>query len=142
MIDLTEVKVHLKHENKYLMFYQKKYGLDHPAYATVGGLFNVGETPEECAHRELLEETGLITDRMIPLGKYRVQVNRGGGYLYAYLAYNCTKSPTRLVSDDYEKQQIHLLSHQELLRLTREGKIGEAQWAATTALGLLWDAKS
>ena len=35
----------------------------------MGGLFNVGETPEECANRELLEETGLIAENMVNLGK-------------------------------------------------------------------------
>ena len=88
----VNILVHLKEENKFLMFYQKKYGLEKPYYAVVGGLFNKGETGLECAHRELLEETGLEAESLIDLGRYRVQVNRGGGILYAYYAKNCVKS--------------------------------------------------
>ena len=71
--------MHLKDENKYLLFHQSKYGLEKPAYALIGGLFNTDETPIQCAERELLEETGLEAEELINLGKYRVQVNRGGG---------------------------------------------------------------
>jgi len=75
----VNILVHLKDENKYLIFKQKKYGLEKEYYATIGGLFNKGETGLECAKRELLEETGLEADEWVNLGKYRVQVNRGGG---------------------------------------------------------------
>jgi ADP-ribose pyrophosphatase YjhB (NUDIX family) len=34
-----------------MLFHQKKYGLAEAKYATLGGLFDEGETPEQCAHR-------------------------------------------------------------------------------------------
>lgn len=73
----VNILVHLKEENKYLLFNQKKYGLDKKYLAVIGGLFNKGETAEECARRELLEETGLEPEQLVNLGAYRVQVNRG-----------------------------------------------------------------
>lgn len=63
------ILIHLKKENKYLLFYQNKYGLEKPALATLGGLFNAGETAVQCAARELEEETGLVAGEMVPLGK-------------------------------------------------------------------------
>eukprot|EP01038_Epipyxis_sp_PR26KG_P014368 gene14368-19270_t len=131
------ILVHLKAENKYLLSYQRKYGLEKPYYAAIGGLFNIGETGEECARRELLEETGLEAEELIGLGKYRVQVNRGGGILYAYLAKNCSPSTLKKKSDDYEKQQMKKLSREQLIKVALDGQIGEAQWLATIALGLL-----
>lgn len=83
----VNILVHLKDEDKYLVFHQMKYGLSKPHYAVIGGLFNEGETGLECAHRELLEETGLETDSMIALGQYRVQVNRGN--IHLLLKYFC-----------------------------------------------------
>jgi ADP-ribose pyrophosphatase len=133
------ILVHLKEENKYLLFYQKKYGLEKQYYAAIGGLFNEGETGEQCAKRELLEETGLEAEELIGLGKYRVQVNRGGGILYAYLAKNCVKSKNRKKSDDYEKQEHRKLTRDELIKVALAGEIGEAQWAAAIALGLLYE---
>jgi 8-oxo-dGTP pyrophosphatase MutT (NUDIX family) len=119
----VNILVHLKEENKYLLFFQTKYGLDRKYLATVGGLFNVGETSAQCAHRELLEETGLETSEMIELGKYRVQVNRGGGILYAYLAKNCIKSKFKKISDDYEKQDIRMMTRDELTKATLRGEV-------------------
>ena len=51
----------------------------------------------------MLEETGLETNELIGLGKYRVQVNRGGGILHAFLAKNSVLSKNKKSSDDYEK---------------------------------------
>lgn len=133
----VNILVHLKDEDKYMLFYQKKYGLEKPYLAVVGGLFNEGETALQCAQRELLEETGLETNELIDLGRYRVQVNRGGGILYAYLARNCVKSKSRKNSDDYEKQEVRKFSRQELIKATLNNEVGEAQWVAAVALGLL-----
>jgi ADP-ribose pyrophosphatase YjhB (NUDIX family) len=131
-------QVHLKQEDKYLLFHQKKYGLSGAAYATVGGLFNEGETAQECATRELLEETGLAAEELVSLGSYRVQVNRGGGILHAFLARNCFPSPQRKKkSDDYETQEVRKLTRKELLQVALNGEVGEAQWVATVALGIL-----
>jgi ADP-ribose pyrophosphatase len=133
----VNILVHLKAENKYLLFRQRKYGLTKEYYAAIGGLFDIGDTPEGCARRELLEETGLDAEELVNLGAYRVQVNRGGGILHAFYAKNCVKSDKYKKSDDYEKQSKVLLSKDELVDVALSGEIGEAQWLATIALGLL-----
>ena len=135
----VNILVHVKKENKYLLFRQKKYGLDKKYYAVLGGLFNIGEGPIECAQRELLEETGLEPEQLVNLGKYRVQVNRGGGFLHVFLAKNCVPSEVSGHSEDYEKQEPILLTRTELLKATLTGQIGEAQWVACVALGLLYE---
>ena len=131
--------VHLKEEDKYLLFHQKKYGLEKPYYAAIGGLFNDNDTPTGCARRELLEETGLEAEELVDLGRYRVQVNRGGGILYAFFAKNCVLSKIRKSSDDYEHQERRLLTKDELIKVALDGQIGEAQWLATIALGLVYE---
>jgi ADP-ribose pyrophosphatase YjhB (NUDIX family) len=134
--------VHLKEENKYLMFIQSKYGLEGERFATVGGLFNPGENASACAARELLEETGLEAERLVALGPpqgLRVQADRGGGLLHPFLARNCVPS-SRLPaskSDDYERQRVRKLSLGDLEAVLLSGRVGEAQWLATTALGVL-----
>lgn len=139
----VNILVHLKDENKYMMMRQKKYGLEKEYLAVVGGLFNIGETAEECAVRELLEETGLVAGEWVGLGRYRVQVNRGGGILYAFLARNCVPDKEghnkHTISDDYEKQVMVKYTVKELLQRVLKGEVGEAQWVAATALGLLYD---
>ena len=137
----VNILVHLRDENKYLVFKQHKYGLDRDYFALIGGLFNAGETDGRAvAKRELLEETGLEAEELIDLGKYRVQVNRGGGILFAYYAKNCFKSDRTFKEDnDYEKQDHIKLSRDELIDITLGGEVGEAQWVATAALALLYE---
>ena len=140
----VNVLVHLKEENKYLLYRQKKYGLEKESLAVLGGLFNTGEkTGEHCARRELLEEAGLVAEEMKFLGKYRVQVNRGGGFLHIYLAKNCIRASNEALSaigkfeNDYEDQSEVKLSRDELVKEIRNFQIGEAQWLACVLMGLL-----
>eukprot|EP01039_Chlorochromonas_danica_P002342 gene2343-2564_t len=135
----VNILVHLKKEDRYLMFYQGKYGLSQKKYATVGGLFNAGDTPLSCARRELLEETGLESPELIYLGAYRVQVNRGGGILHAFYARNAVPSRSWRPSDDYEKLEKRLLTKQELVNVTLSGEVGEAQWLATVSTALIYE---
>jgi hypothetical protein len=66
-------------------------------------------------------------------------VNRGGGILYAFYAKDCVPSTSRKESDDYEKQEHRLLTREELIKVALNGEIGEAQWLATIALGLVYE---
>lgn len=69
-----------------------------------------------------------------------MQVNRGGGILHAYYAKNSFKSLQKFKEDnDYEKQAHIKLTRDELIDVALSGEIGEAQWAATAALALLYE---
>lgn len=101
----------------------------------------MGETPEECARRELLEETGLLTESLVNLGTYRVQADRGGGMLHTFVARNCypVLDKNRLKSDDYEKQLPVTMSLDDLVKTIKSGEIGEAQWLGVVGLGVLYE---
>ncbi len=132
------ILVHIKIDNKFLVFSQKKYGLISEKLATVGGLFDMGESPSDCANRELLEETGLLSENLFSLGEYRVQADRGGGLLYPFFAKNCVSAKNnKKLSDDYEKQQKILISFDELKQSAKDTKFGEVQWLATVVLSIL-----
>ena len=45
-------------------------GFDPVVLECPAGLLEEGEEPEPAARRELLEETGLVADRMLPMGRY------------------------------------------------------------------------
>ena len=65
---------YLEQDGKYLMLHRvkKKNDVNHDKWIGVGGKFEAAESPEECALREVKEETGLDA--------------RGaeGGYLFTY----------------------------------------------------------
>lgn len=51
-----------------------------------GGFMDLDETPEECARRELMEETGLAADKMELAGADRDSTDYGGVALYIFRA--------------------------------------------------------
>ena len=58
--------VHLVSEGRYLMLHRTKKEGDYnkDKWIGVGGKFEWGESPEECAKREVLEETGLTVGKL------------------------------------------------------------------------------
>ena len=116
---------------------QSKYGLEGESLAVIGGLVEIGETPEEAARRELLEEMQLESPNLVFLGRYRVDVNRGMGWCSCFLARSCFKSDQFKASDDLERQTLVTLTRDELRRLLLKGAFAEVKWANTVALSLV-----
>jgi len=140
--DQVNVVVHRKRDNKFLLFNQTKHGLSANSIAVVGGGVEAGESFQEAAERELLEEMGLKAGKMIPLGVYRVDVNRGMGKLGAFLAYDCVQSDESAYSDDIELQQVLAMSWNQLVKIINQHGIlphgvGEIKWVGSLALAML-----
>jgi 8-oxo-dGTP diphosphatase len=57
---------YIEHEGKYLMIHRVKKKLDEnkDKWIGIGGKFESGESPFDCIRREILEETGLIADKL------------------------------------------------------------------------------
>jgi 8-oxo-dGTP diphosphatase len=70
--DPKHVWVITRYRNKWLLTKHKDRGVEFP-----GGKVEIGETPEEAAKREVLEETGGIVKDLVYLGQY--YVNGKGG---------------------------------------------------------------
>ena len=53
--------IYIENGEKYLMLHRvsKRNDPNHDKWIGVGGKFKPDETPEQCARREMLEETGL-----------------------------------------------------------------------------------
>ncbi|MBQ8880272.1 MAG: 8-oxo-dGTP diphosphatase [Clostridia bacterium] len=100
---------------KYLMIHRvkKKNDINHDKWIGVGGKFESGETPYECARREILEETGVIPSGL----KYRgivtfVSDEYGTEYMHLFTAsgyigkidYDCDEGRLEWVEKDRIKE--------------------------------------
>eukprot|EP00457_Paulinella_chromatophora_P014966 gb/GEZN01015478.1/.p1 GENE.gb/GEZN01015478.1/~~gb/GEZN01015478.1/.p1 ORF type:complete len:247 (+),score=27.01 gb/GEZN01015478.1/:103-843(+) len=121
----------------FLVFEQTKYAFEGLALAPIGGYIEDGESATQAATREILEETGLVPQKLVSLGRYRTAANRGGGYCNSFLALNCFVSPTSKASDDLEAQHMRVLSRDELVNALMAARFQEGKWTATIALALL-----
>ncbi|MEU6989830.1 NUDIX hydrolase [Streptomyces sp. NPDC046465] len=60
-----------------------------------GGRREEGESPEECARRELREEAGITADRWRPLGSYAITLD-SAARVHLYAAHGLTLGPQQL----------------------------------------------
>lgn len=146
---LVEDPVGSRRDNhrRFLVFRQAKYAYEGESYAIVGGIIEPGENAEEAAKREVLEEMDLNCGRLISLGRYRTDVNRGMGWVNSFLATECeasskkvtaTENDSEVGAADSERQDMMSITLDELRDVARKGKFVEVQWSNTVAQALLY----
>ncbi len=89
------------------------------------GTLDPGEKPEECALRELQEETGFAAGRIERLGGFYSAPGFCTEYLYLYLATNLT--PSRLEADYDENIEVVKVPLTDVARLIRSEEIRDAK---------------
>ena len=97
---------YLERGDEYLMLHRikKKNDENQDKWIGVGGKFEAGESPEDCMHREIFEETGFtVTD-------------------YRY------RGIVTFVSDIYETEYMHLFTVTDWTGEARECDEGELAW--------------
>ncbi len=98
--------IYIEKDGKYLMLHRtrKENDANKDKWIGVGGKFEEGETPEECARRETYEETGLALDNLF----YRGIVT--------------------FVSDKYPAEQMHLFKSTAFSGRIKDCDEGELDW--------------
>ena len=86
------------------------------------GRIEEGETPEDAARRELLEETGLAPQELVSWHSYQV-TSKMDWFVYVFVARKCQKikNPT---PEPGEKIEPYPVSFEKLIELVGLGKVG------------------
>lgn len=123
-------------EGKIILVEQYRFGIKEPTLEIPGGMVDNGENPEETARRELLEETGYVSDDWKSLGKVSANPAIMSNFTHIFLAKYCryrgSENP-----DVHERIKVHTLDFNKFLELTRDGTIHHAIVVAAVAKYLL-----
>ena len=117
-----------------LLIKQYRYAANGYLYEIPAGRLDANESPEECARRELQEETGCIAERMDRLIAMYTTPGFTDERIHLFLASGLTRGPAKRDSDEFMEVEAMTLSN--ALQMVGRGEISDAK----TALGLLYAA--
>ncbi|MGD0016753.1 MAG: NUDIX hydrolase [Verrucomicrobiia bacterium] len=109
-------------DDQVVMVEQWRHGTRSIHLETPGGLMDVGETPEQCARRELLEETGHEAGEVVQLGTVHPNPAIQNNLQHYVLATNCRRVAA-LKLDNTEDIKVRLVPLAEVPDMIRTGKI-------------------
>jgi ADP-ribose pyrophosphatase len=122
-------------DGRILVERQYRHGLGQVTLLLPAGTLGDGEDPLIAAQRELLEETGYVSDDWRLLGRFTASASYGCGTMSLFTARNIRKVSTP-DSGDLEEMEIMFLSVNELFAAIREGKMPALSSAAAVALAM------
>jgi len=111
---------------------QYRYPLDGYIWEIPAGTLEEGESPEECARRELEEETGLRAGRLEKMFEAYLIPGYGTEKMHFFLATELSQG--EMHPEPSEKIEVHKLPLDRVLKMVRDNEIVDAK----TVAALLW----
>lgn len=96
---------------------------------TIAGRIDPGETPEQAARREAVEEAGLDLGQLLPVAQYYPSPGAISEYLYSYVALTALPDGAAGVfglAEEAEDIRGHLLDFARMMELVASGEISNA----------------
>ena len=110
------------------LIHQLRPAVDAVLLELPAGRLDPGETPEGCGRRELAEETGLVAENFISLGRIHSSPGVFGEIIHLYLATGLRQEVAH--QEEYEDIETLRLPFAEALELARKGEITDGKTIA------------
>ncbi|HKH04998.1 MAG TPA: NUDIX hydrolase [Acidimicrobiales bacterium] len=115
-----------------LLLWRHRFITDTWGWELPAGRIDPGETPEEAAERETLEETGWRAGPLTPLGSYAPNNGSSDQLFHVFLADGATYVSDPL--DPSESERVEWRSVEQVRRAIRDGEVTDG----LSLTGLLW----
>jgi ADP-ribose pyrophosphatase len=125
------VLVPLTDDNRLVLVRQYRYAVDQHLWEVPAGTISPGESPEETARRELVEETGFFPHRLEKLAEFYPSPGFSDENMHLFLATEL--EPRTACPDEDETIEVKLFSSEEVAALLSQGLIRDGK----TLFGLL-----
>lgn len=128
--------ISLTEKNEVILVEQFRYGTAQTTIEIPGGLIDEGESPIETAKRELLEETGFISEHWESLGSISSNPAFLTNTTHLFLCRNSRKIGEQNL-DGNERIHVHLMPLDDFLAMIKNGQIHHSLTVAAVAKYLL-----
>ncbi len=119
-------------DHEILLVRQWRYAAGEETLEIPAGKTDYGESPEEAASRELMEETGYSADTLKLLTRYFPAYGYSNEIINLFAARGLTRKGDITAIDEISK--VEILSSDELFRLVMEGQIMDAKTIIAASL--------
>ena len=108
-----------------LLIKQYRYAAEGFLYEVPAGRLDKNETPEDCARRELMEETGCSAERIEPLYTFFTTPGFIDERIHGFIATGLKRGESKREADEFMTLETMTLSH--ALGLIQKGEIRDAK---------------
>jgi ADP-ribose pyrophosphatase len=112
-------------EKTILLIRNRRYAISQILLELPAGTLEKGESPMNCAGRELQEETGYLAGRIKPLGNFFTSPGILSEKMYAFAAYDLKKTQAAL--EEGEEIEVMPMSFVDSIRMIRDGEIPDGK---------------